>query len=183
MIPPKINISCIIRGQLSTMGGTTRIWALDFVVFLAIPLLCGALIVYFDVDVDAETYGYALTVFSIFSALLITVQIAIYGLYSKQCDHLALLQEKDEKAKSVGDSALVTRYKKRAEKFSLLNANISYLTLLSCVCASFFLIFVAFKLSADFEKFVAVFLYVHFALSLVMVLKRFHIIFESEYAE
>jgi hypothetical protein len=183
MIPPKINISCIVNAHVGTLGGSFWAKVLDFGVFLIIPGLAAGAVVFFCVNVDDDTYGYALTVFSIFSALLITVQIAIYGIYSKQCDHIAFLNAKTEGDKSVADSILVGRYEKRAEKFALLNANISYLTLLSCVCASTFLLFVAFSLPSSVEQFASVFLYIHFAFTLAMVLKRFHIIFEGEYSK
>lgn len=183
MIPPKINIACIIRGQVNTLGGSWSAAILDVFVFLIVPLIAAGTVVVLCIDVSSDTYGYALTVFSIFSALLITVQIAIYGIYSKQCDHIAFLNAKKEIDKSVADSILVGRYEKRAEKFGLLNANISYLTLLSCICASVFLLFVAFKFPAGFEKFTSVFLFAHFAFSLAMVLKRFHVIFEAEYTK
>ncbi|MBO9407443.1 hypothetical protein J7399_08400 [Shimia sp. R9_1] len=181
MIPPKINVACIVRGQLGTLGGSWWATLVDIFTFLLLPIGAGVAVVVFGIDLDADTYGFALTVFSIFSALLITVQIAIYGIYSKQRDHIAFLDAKGDSDKSIGESILINRYEKRAEKFALLNANISYLTLLSCVCASVFLLFVAFDFPDSFEKFASVFVYVHFFFSLVMVLKRFHIIFEGEY--
>lgn len=177
----KVDITCILRDQWRTMGGSAFGWISDISFFLLVPLLLALLTVRSGVVFLNEVYGYALTVFSIFSALLITAQIAIFGIFQKSVDKL---QEKTETERS---SIRGTREKqvsvRRTKNLKELNSNISYLTLLSCIAASVVLTFLAFNLASGLETFVSVFLYGHFATSLAMALKRFHIAFEDEYKE
>lgn len=84
----KVDITCILQDQWKTMGGSIFGWVSDLLFFLIIPGLLAFLTVRADVTFSREVYGYALTVFSIFSALLITAQIAIFGIFQKHSDRL-----------------------------------------------------------------------------------------------
>ena len=172
----KVDVSCILRDQWNTLGGSFFGWASDLFFFIAVPVLLAGLAMRAGVIFPAEVYGYSLTVFSIFSALLITAQIAIFGLFQNQTGFPS-----DGEIESISMVRERRMSKRCRENLKQLNSNISYLTLLSCISASFVLAFVAFEVSPRLETFLAVLLYGHFASSLAMVLKRFHIVFESEY--
>ena len=177
----KVDITCILRDQWKTMGGSTFGWTSDLFFFIFIPLLLAYLTVRAEVTFPSEVYGYALTVFSIFSALLITAQIAIFGMFQKHADKVRAVDADNQSRRSIGAERDKPITERRKDNLKELNANISYLTLLSCVAASAVLAFLAFNLADCLETFVSMLLYSHFASSLAMVLKRFHIVFEDEY--
>ncbi|RKF16522.1 hypothetical protein D6850_02935 [Roseovarius spongiae] len=62
------------------------------------------------------------------------------------------------------------------------NANVSYLILLSCVGVTVIVVFVAAPIPTKFEAATLIFLYLHFLLTVAMVLKRAHEVFDAEYA-
>lgn len=163
------------------MGGSLFGWVSDLFFFLLVPILLAVLTIRSDVVFSKEVYGYALTVFSIFSALLITAQIAVFGMFQKHSDKLREVESNEDTGRSIAKSREKPITKRRKENLKELNANISYLTLLSCFSASVVLAFLAFGLADRVETFISMFLYSHFATSLAMVLKRFHIVFEDEY--
>jgi hypothetical protein len=179
----KFNVYCILRDQWRTIGGTRAAWVSDIAFFLVIPLILSILVVRGEVEYTNEVYGYALAVYSIFSALLITAQIAAYGMFQKHAERKWDYERLPQERKSIGAEREVRVGERRKENLKELNANISYLTLLSCAAASILLGFIAFSMSDTFETFIATFLYSHFAVCLAMVLKRFHIVFEDEYLE
>lgn len=177
----KVDITCIIRDQFRTMGGSFFGWIADCFFFFVLPLILAVLTVRAEVVFKIEVYGYALTVFSIFAALLITAQITIFGLFQKHSDRISDDSKADAAKKSIQDGRAIKRNERRRDNLRELNSNISYLTLLSCLCATIVLIFLAFGIAESVETFIATFIYTHFACSLAMVLKRFHIVFEDEY--
>lgn len=161
------------------MGGSLLGWISDIIFFLFIPILLGYLSIKSKVVFSNEVFGYALTVFSIFSALLITSQIAIFGMFQKHNEKINTNEQVNKKA--IGTTRQTSLSKRRRDNLKELNSNISYLTLLSCISASVVLAFLAFKLPNSVETFFSIFLYGHFLTSFAMVLKRFHIVFEDEY--
>ena len=64
---------------------------------------------------------------------------------------------------------------------SELNTNISYLILVSCSALILFLLFYSFPMPERFATAVTAFIYIHFILSLLMVIKRSHALFQLEY--
>ncbi len=63
------------------------------------------------------------------------------------------------------------------------NSNVSYLILLSCLAVTIFLMFFAGSLPEAIEAGILIALYIHFLLTVAMVLKRAHEIFDSEYSK
>ncbi len=177
----KVDITCIIRDQLKTMGGSLFGWIADGFFFVALPVLLAGLTVRSGVVFKNEVYGYALTVFSIFAALLITAQITIFGLFQRHADRALQEGKAGAASQSIESKREKSRNERRRDNLRELNSNISYLTLLACLCATIVLAFLAFGMAEPVETFIATFFYTHFACSLAMVLKRFHIVFEDEY--
>ncbi|MFE3837894.1 hypothetical protein [Pseudogemmobacter sonorensis] len=179
----KVDVTCILIDQWRTLGGSLLGWISDAFFFLVIPTLLAVLASRAGVTYSNEVYGYALTVFSIFSALLITAQIAIFGMFQKHADKLKEISASEGKPGSIAAVRAAKTTDRRKDNLKQLNSNISYLTLLSCVCATTVLAFLAFSLNGTLETVVSTFLYSHFAVSLAMVLKRFHIVFDDEYQQ
>jgi hypothetical protein len=140
-------------------------------VFYLLPLVFGILTYYYSIKLSADIFSQSIAVFSIFSALLFSVQIALFGIFSKARG------EADE----FGDAFRESRIEARREFISETNSNISYLIVLSTISVTLFLAAALFDESDDFEPALAVFLYFHFMLTLLMVIKRVHALFAKEY--
>ncbi|MDX5986052.1 hypothetical protein [Sphingomonas echinoides] len=172
----KINPSFIVRDHLGTLhkAGSTRLDTWDMVTFYGVPIACaiGAFAKGFAVTNDS--YNVSITFFGIFLALLLNIQVAIFSIFQRKWDvptdkRLAEIQRKTMAA--------------RRELLGELNANISYLTFVSCIGLAAVLIFYVEKWLTGVAPAVAVFLYAHFLLTFVMIVKRSHALFQKEYRD
>lgn len=173
----KLNVWFIIVAHIKTLSidgpdGTSHISALDVFVFYLIPASLGCLAWYLCFDVRDAVYELSVSVFAIFSALLLSVQVAMYGVFRSE-------------RKQVNDKVLDAAAKEKIEVLRKVlrevNTNISYLILVSCFAVSLFLFFFAVTLPATIETGVLIFIYAHFILTIAMVLKRAHVVFDKEY--
>jgi hypothetical protein len=171
----KVGLKSIISSHVATLknvGDETTSRA-DLLLFFGLPLFGAIVCWYFCLKFTNEVYSASISVFAIFSALLFSVQVAMYGVFRSD-------------RKSTGDKVLDADAQTYAEKARVLlrevNANISYLILISCISVTTFLIFVAAPISERVEAAGLVLLYSHFLLTVAMVLKRAHEIFDAEYA-
>lgn len=172
----KINPTAILRDHFHTLrdARTGKISIVDIFIFYILPVALGLLTCARDTSVNRDVYNLSITFYGIFVALLLNIQVAIF----------AILQRKRDPA--AGRKAVEQQRKKlelRRELLAEVNANISYLVLFSCVSLFVFLSF--FMLSDEFT-FSPAFtwsIYIHFFLVLLMIVKRSHALFQSEYGD
>jgi len=171
----KVGLKSVVDAHFLTLRnlGEEKASKLDLFVFYGIPALLAAASYAFCLKLSNEVFNASISVFSIFSALLFSVQVAMYGVFRSD-------------RKATGDLILDLEEKDLAEETRKLlrevNANVSYLILVSCSAVTVFLAFFAFNFSPRLETSALVLFYGHFLLTVAMVLKRSHEIFDSEYA-
>ncbi|HBU99185.1 MAG TPA: hypothetical protein DEF21_14960 [Thalassospira lucentensis] len=146
---------------------------IDFAILYVLPAVIAS-VAFLDVwPKDNSIYGVSISVFAIFSALLLNVQIAIFGIFQRKWRSTGD-KVKDEKAKR--------KYISRKILLSQLNTNISYLIIISCLSVTVFLVFYVYPINSFSERYISVYVYVHFLLTLMMVIKRTHVLFQNEYS-
>ena len=169
----KIGFSNIVKDHIRTLQNAKsgKISIIDIVIFYGIPFFF-AILVYLDkFQFKSEVFGQSIVIFSIFSALLFSVQVALFGIYTKK------REEVDEYSEAFSKERLEARRVLVRET----NANISYLIVLSLLSVTIFLVAFAIDVSDRFEPALTVFLYLHFVLTLLMIVKRVHALFDKEY--
>lgn len=173
----KVNVWFIISQHFETLStqcpdGRKRVSFADILLFFGAPIILGCIGFYLGIELKEAVFELSVSVFAIFSALLLSVQVAMYGVFKAE-------------RKALGDKVLDNDAAEKAEEMRILlrevNTNISYLILISCVSVSVFLLFFATNLPAWLKTGVLIAIYTHFILTLAMVLKRAHIVFDSEY--
>lgn len=169
----KIGFSSIIKDHIKTLQNAKngRISIVDISVFYGVPYTFSILVYLDKFKFSNELFSQSIAVFSIFSALLFSVQVALFGIYTKK------REEVDEYSEAFSKERLEARRVLVRET----NANISYLIVLSLLSVTIFLTAFALDFSDRFEPALAVFLYLHFVLTLLMIVKRVHALFDKEY--
>lgn len=171
----KLNVWMIVRDHLRTLynARTGRLSVVDGLFFYGLPLMTAAAAFKLDFSVSVDAYNVSITFFGIFIALLLNIQVAIFAVFQRQ-------------RKKPDDARLAEIQKGEIEARRLLlreaNSNLSYLTLVSCVALVTFLVSYVFEWKDGFAAAIGVFLYGHFISTLIMIVKRFHALFQSEYA-
>ena len=170
----KIDILFIIRDHVNTLkkAKTERVSFQDIALFYLSPLLAGFIFVWLGICIYDNVFELSVNIFSIFSALLLSVQVAMYGISrgeEKVIDDVVKEAERKEKRKET------------MELLREINTNISYLISISCISVTIFLLFYAFNFPKSMESVVSIFIYLHFFLTLLMILKRGHIVFDRHY--
>jgi hypothetical protein len=170
----KISVLHIIAEHFRTLKDTEtgRIPPSDLIIFVAIPIIFAIGSTFCNIKIGKDFYNLSITFFGIFIALLLNIQVAMFSVFqrnwSKQDDHI-LSQVQSNKLEQ------------RRRLLSDLNVNVSYLIVLSCLC----LIVYIFLFSTEAEnlaaRVVSCFLYTHFTLTLLMIVKRTHALFQGEY--
>lgn len=170
----KFNVLYIIADHIGTLRATSgKVSFADIFFMYVLPGLVGG-VAFFDVfPIEKSVFGVSISVFAIFSALLLNVQIAIFGIYQRKWK-LTGDPVRDKKAQE--------KYSSRKNLLSELNTNISYLTMISCLSVTIFLIFYIVEIPDNIEAYVGVYLYCHFLITLMMVIKRTHVLFQYEYS-
>lgn len=172
----KFNIFHIITGHLNTLvdARTEKYSKSDFFFLYLLPCLIAGYSYYLGFSSEKSVYGVSISVFAIFSALLLNVQIAIFGIYQRKWWDAG-----DDKCES---QKLKSKYEVRKTVLRELNTSISYLILISCFSVTLFLAFYIFNFAGRLEFAVSVLVYTHFILVLLVVIKRTHALFENEYS-
>lgn len=171
----KFNVFEIVRSHVLTLAnyGTGKISPSDILAFYGLPLALGVTLWAFGVCLPDEAFSASISVFSIFSALLFSAQVAMYGVF------------KADRKTSEDPIAAAGQRKRFEESRGLLrevNSNISYLILTSFTFVTIFFVLYVWNFSAPLESAILGFCYTHFALTLLMVIKRSHVVFDSEYS-
>jgi hypothetical protein len=170
----KIDVIPIVADHLDTLRDhrSGRRSLVDVLIFYGAPLACAAIPTFHKIAFDDAFYNLSITFFGIFIALLLNVQVAIFGILQRkwekpQDEHLIAIQ--------------ADKLKKRRELLAELNANLSYMTLLSCAALIAFLSFYVFDIGWNIPACATIFFYAHFVATLLMAIKRAHILFQKEY--
>ncbi len=170
----KANVFHILKAHLATMkvGGDDRYHRPDVLLFFFLPLLVCFFVWIVGGKLDREAFNVSISVFAIFSALLLNVQIALFSIYQREwksrSDNIVAEVQKDKATL-------------RRELLGELNTNISYLIVLSVFSVTIFLVFFVSTTLDPIETPIAVYIYTHFLLTLLMVIKRAHALFQKEY--
>lgn len=169
----KIGIANIISDHLSTLQNakTGKVSLIDLAIFYGIPLSASSIIFVNEIEFDGDVFSQSIAVFSIFSALLFSVQVALFGIYTK----------KRENPDEFSEVFFTERLEARRDLIRETNANISYLIFVSAVSVTIFLGSLIVNKTDYFEPSFAIFLYLHFILTLLMIIKRVHVLFDKEY--
>lgn len=175
----KINIFSIFVDHLKTLKSNEahskeKLCGEDFLIFFLLPIIIAIATCYYGTNLDKETYGISISVFSIFTALLLNVQIALFAVYQRAWTSL-----KDKNLDEIQQSEINLRNDLLRE----VNTNISYLIILSCFAVTIFLIFYMTKTESKFASSISFFIYIHFLFTLLMVIKRAHALFSKEYTK
>ena len=170
----KANVFHIFMAHLDTLkvNDEARYHRPDILLFFILPLLIAAMAWAFGGVIENDTFSVSISVFSIFSALLLNVQIALFGISQREWKF-----ESDQLSAELRKEKL----EERRELLGELNTNISYLVVVSCFAVTVFLIFYIVKMTDDLETAISIWLYTHFFLTLLMVIKRAHALFQKEY--
>jgi len=169
----KINISNIILDHLGTLKndqGTAYLKA-DIALFYFVPLILASYLA-IGVDIDIGKFSTTLSaIFSIFAALLFNLLLLIYTIFDK----------KNEKIKN--DVDYDRKEKIRINLIKEIYSNISYSIFISLICLIF--VVLSNNVSGYTEKtfsFYTYFFSINFFLTLLMVLKRIHVLLSDEFA-
>lgn len=169
----KINIFGIVAWHLNSLRDDAGkvLWS-DIGTFYGLPIAVGVIFSFLDGRIPKDALGLSITVFSIFAALLLSVQVALYSV------SLRPLSQPDDpkKIKSFEDLK-----RSRDSLIKELNDNISYLILLSVIFITMLLFAYVMQWECPPASGIVFSLYVHFFLTLLMVVKRASIVFSREY--
>lgn len=161
----KLDISGLLRDHFKTMSG------LELIPFYGVPLGVGAFQFILDANLPINVIELSVSVLAVFSALLLTVQVALFGISQSKIDEPS-------------DDKLVEKQRRiRRLRLKLLreaNVNISYLNVISLLLLSICLIIAGFGTNSLISAFVSA-LYIHFCLILLMLIKRTYALFSKEY--
>ena len=170
----KIDVLPIIRDHFGTLrdARTEKYSVVDFALFYGLPLVSASVPFVWRIKLDDSFYSLSITFFGIFIALLLNVQVAIFGIFQRKWDrpeddNLAVLQNE--------------KLEERRILLGELNANLSYMVLFSCISLVAFLIFTVFNVMSVLIAAATVAIYIHFVLTLMMAVKRAHTLFQMEY--
>jgi hypothetical protein len=172
----KIDPTAIIADHFGTLRdeNSGKLSVVDMLIFFGLPTaaLVAAWLLKFNADRDV--FNISITFYGIFIALLLNIQVAIFSILQRKKD-----PPKDAK---LSDEYL-EKISLRRRLLSQVNANISYLVFFCCVALCAFLTFYAIGNPLHVAAPVAWFLYSHFILTLLMIVKRSHALFQSEYED
>lgn len=134
----------------------------------------GVISYFLNLRLDKDVYNVSITFFGIFLALLLNLQVAIFAIFQRKW----ALPE-DERLREIQKGEL----RDRRQLLSELNANISYLTIVSCISLTTMLIFYVRQMVSGWQPALTAALYAHFLLTLLMIIKRSHALFQKEYRD
>jgi hydrogenase-4 membrane subunit HyfE len=172
----KIGVGGIVRDHIATLRDDCRstISHVDVVVFYVLPITASVAAYLTCFRLTKDVYNVSVTFFGIFLALLLNLQVAIFAIFQRKWREVH-----DERSQSIQKETLRDRRILLGE----LNANISYLTLTSCIGLAAVLFFYVKDMQAGWAPAATAALYLHFLLTLLMIVKRSHALFQKEYRD
>lgn len=170
----KIDVTSIVRDHFATLydartGGKS---ISDYVIFFAIPATIGGAAFCFSLKLKPDFYNVTITFFGIFAGLLLNIQVAIFGIFQRKWD----VPLNPRSASMSKDKEL-----QKASLLDELNSNISYLLLFCCASLVCSVIFFSLPALSPGAPPVIMAMYAHFMLTLLMIIKRAHTLFQREY--
>lgn len=170
----KINVLEIVGDHYKTLCNTRNRFSCltDLTVFFIIPIGSGIAAFLARMPIDREVYNVTITFFGIFTGLLLNVQVAMFAIFQRQW-HIPT----DPKSLPVFNS----RYSERRSLLEELNTNLSYLTVFCCTSLVAFFCFFTFNNKTPIAVGFSVAILLHFLTTLMMTIKRSHILFSKEY--
>ena len=172
----KINVASIVRDHFDTLydNRSNRASPFDFALFYGLPVIAAGASYYVELRLKPEAYNISITFFGIFIALILNIQVAMFSIFQRKWEVPA-----DKRVANSMADTLAHRKKLLIE----LNANLSYLILVCCVALVLSLLSFIKSFDNGIIPAVMVFLYGHFLLTLLMVVKRAHALFHKEYRD
>lgn len=169
----KVNVLSIVVSHLNSLRDDRGrfLWS-DILMFFGVPLLAGMAFYFTGGTISKDALGQSITAFSIFAALLLSVQVALYNVSLRP-----ISAPDDPRKKKKFDEVNQTRF----ELMKDLNDNVSYLILLSVCFVTLFLAAYVLEWKGAFVSAAGFTLYTHFFLTLLMVVKRASIVFSRAY--
>lgn len=169
----KVNVASIIQSHLRTLRSKNdHICIVDLSTFYFFPAVIGVLIYITQIQVPEKVFELSISVFSIFAALLLSVQVALYSVSLRE-------ETPPEDTRKLQEFSRQQDLKKSLLKE--LNDNVSYLILLSVFTVTITLIIFFFCQPRIIGSALATSMYIHFFMTLIMVIKRASIVFSREY--
>jgi hypothetical protein len=172
----KIGITRIIKDHFGTLRdhATGRILVADIILFYVTPVVfAAALLLLTNPATNKDWENQALTFFGIFLALLINVQVALFAILQR-----GRASPSNAKRSAIQEEELELRRTLLGE----INATISYLNLVCVVAIAASILMSVTGLNVRMTVFILIVLYAHFLITMLMVLKRSHALFQKEYA-
>ena len=171
----KISVSRILRDHIKTLRASEKdaVSKPDLFLFYGLPLIIAFIVVDFS-NPTAETdwNGQALTFFGIFLALLINVQVALFAI---------LQRGRSAQSSSKRANLQAADLELRRALLGEINATISYLNLVCVIALAISLSMSVASVGSRAAVLVLLIFYSHFLLTMLMVLKRSHALFQKEY--
>lgn len=170
----KVDIRPIIRDHFASIerGNGNKRPYFDYLIFFGLPIAMGILAFYQKVELGRDSYNASITFFGIFIALLLNIQMAMFSIYQRKTD----IPEDDVMV--IVHSEQVELRRQLLEE---LNSNASYLILVCCVALVMCLSSYVFEIEWVLMSSVTIVIYSHFLLTMLMVVKRTHALFQREY--
>jgi hypothetical protein len=181
----KIYVSKIVRDHWRTLRANDRVSRPDILVFYVLPIVCGCMFAYFKKTYDANLLvqldNVVVAAFSIFGALLFSVQVLIIGLMERHRSQEPHRQRARSEKQSAEDVVFETKSRDlRDRALKELFANISYCILVAIVMVAFALALIFTEIHGIIlMKAVQLATGLHFLLTCTMVLKRMHVVFDG----
>ncbi len=172
----KIDVGVIVRDHFRTLYDKKAVKASvgEILLFYGAPLVLAILAYERAFIMKADGYNVSITFFGIFIALLLNIQVAMFSIFQRKWD-----KPLDEKEARVQAKVIASRRLLLEE----LNANISYLVLVCCVALTSAVVFYVAAWTTGVAPSFTVFLYAHFLLTLLLIVKGSHALFQREYRE
>lgn len=170
----KVSVWQIVVEHVKTLrnDSSNRMSIIDILMFFGIPVFGGILGYTSRMQVSKDLCNASVSFFGVFVALLLNFQVAAFGIYNRKRD-----AGQDEKLSLSRASKVNLRNKLLQE----VNANISYLVVVSIFALTFLLSLYVTQIPERIVGAFLTFTYVHFILNLLMVVKRSHVLFKMEY--
>lgn len=179
----KIDISKILRDHLATLRrtdqGNGKYSQGDFTLFFYLPAIAAIVLVGYGVLLDKDSIAILLSAFAIFTGLLFNLLVLIFNQFQETEPPPVVSKENP-----LVDTATINERIRKAELLKQAFANVSYCIflgiLLSAACLAALSNICVVKHVASILVFYGGF---NFALTLLMVLKRFHSLTERKIAD
>jgi drug/metabolite transporter (DMT)-like permease len=172
----KIGVASIVKDHYRTLVSPASLWSSvgDIMLFCGIPIIISLFGYEKGFKLDKDGYSISITFFGIFIALLLNIQVAVFSIFQRKWTEPA-----DKREARAQKQTVATRRALLEE----LNANISYLVLVCCAALVITLLCYLLKIDSRSASAGTITIYAHFLLTLLMVVKRAHALFQTEYRE